>query len=160
MKPYSRRIQIPTATVIVSFLFCWAYMGNVVAAPIRPDIYACIKEASVRYEHDYSIMLAIAKQESSLRPSVVNKNPPTKKFPGGTDDIGLFQVNSGWLPVLRKYGITRASLFDPCVNAHVAGWIWWENKKMHGNTWKSVGAFNSPYPAKQREYIKRVWGHL
>lgn len=132
-----------------------------VSAPADPRILSCIKEAAERYENGYPLMLAIAKQESSLRPYVVHRNPPTQKNPAGSEDIGLFQINADyWLPRLSKYGITRASLFDPCVNAHVAGWIVWGNKKTHGNTWKAIGAFNSPTPKKQQEYIQGVWKHL
>ena len=123
-----------------------------------PRVLSCIKEAATRYEIGYPLLLAIAKQESSLRPTVVHRNSPTNKSPKGSEDIGLFQINTDfWLPRLRKYGITRASLFDPCVNAHVAAWIVWGNKKTLGNTWKAVGAFNSTTPEKQQEYIGRVW---
>lgn len=129
--------------------------------PADPRVLSCINEAATRYEIGYPLMLAIAKQESNLRPAVVHRNPPTKKNPAGSEDIGLFQINADfWLPILRKYGITRASLFDPCVSAHVAAWIVWTNKHTHGNTWKAIGAFNSPTPEKQHIYIQQVWKHL
>lgn len=129
--------------------------------PADPHVLSCIEEAATRYENGYSLMLAIAKQESSLRPYIVHKNPPTKKNPAGSEDIGLYQINADyWLPILSQYGITRESLFDPCVNAHVAGWIIWGNKKVYGNTWKAIGAFNSPTLVNQQEYIQKVWKHL
>ena len=129
--------------------------------PADLRVLSCIKEAATRYEIGYPLLLAIAKQESDLRPSVVHRNPPTKKNPAGSEDVGLFQINTDyWLPRLRKYGITKASLFNPCVNAHVAAWVVWENKKTNGNTWKAIGAFNSPIPRKQQEYIERIWKHL
>lgn len=130
-------------------------------APTNPRVLSCIRDAATRYEHSYPLMLAIAKQESSLRPAVIHRNSPTKENPSGSEDIGLFQINADyWLPRLRKYGITRASLFDPCVSAHVAAWIVWENKRTHGNTWKAIGAFNSTTPEKQRKYIRLVWKQL
>lgn len=148
--------------VLLSFLLMFVTMP-IFAKEIKlpdPRILYCIQNAAARYEIDYPLMLAIAKQESGLRPAVVNRNPPTKKNPAGSEDVGLFQINDFWLPKLRKYGITRTSLLDPCINAHVAAWIVWENTHTHGNTWKAIGAFNSPTPAKQQKYIRLVWKQL
>lgn len=131
------------------------------AKPADPHVLSCIRDAATRYEHDYLLMLAMADTESSFRTGVINTNAPTKKNPSGSKDVGLFQINlDEWLLKLNKYSITIESLFDPCVNAHVAGWILWGNKKAYGNTWKAVGAFNSPTPEKQQEYIQRVWKNL
>jgi soluble lytic murein transglycosylase-like protein len=131
------------------------------AAPVDPHILSCINEAAARYEIGYPLFLAMAKQESSLRPSIVHRNPPTKNNPAGSVDIGLFQINADyWLPRLHKYGITMASLFDPCTNANVAAYIVWENKLTHGDTWKAIGVFNSKTPKKQQVYIQAVWKQL
>lgn len=146
-----------------TFLSVFLLFGSIPAFAsntAEPHVLSCIKEAAARYEHDYLLMVAIAKQESSLRAWIVHKNKPTKKHPIPTEDIGLFQINTDWLPLLAKYGISRESLFEPCVNAHVAAWILWKNKQAYGNTWKAIGAFNSPTIANQQEYIQRVWKRL
>lgn len=145
--------------------FCWLLMLFVAmpafgkeSEPVDPHILSCIKEAATRYGHDFLLMQAMADTESSFRPAVVNTNKPSKRNPSGSKDVGLFQINlDEWSLKLRKYGISIESLFDPCINSHVAGWILWENKKTYGDTWKAVGAFNSPTPERQQEYIQRVW---
>lgn len=153
--------------VMVKALFCLFCAFAAMPAfgkggkPADPRVLSCIRDAATRYELSYPLMVAIAKQESSLRPAVIHRNPPTKGNPDGSEDVGLFQINAEfWLPRLRKYGITRTSLFDPCTNAHVAGWIVWKNTHTHGKTWKAIGAFNSPTPEKQQDYIQRVWKQL
>jgi soluble lytic murein transglycosylase-like protein len=154
-------MQLMTRTLFALLLMFAALPAFAKAhAPADPRVLSCINEAAARYEIGYPLLLAIAKQESSLHPGVVHRNAPTKKNPAGSDDIGLFGINEGWFPVLQKYGITRASLFDPCINAHVAAWIVWENKKTYGNTWKAIGAFNAKSTDKQQDYIRHVWKQL
>lgn len=44
--------------------------------------------------------------------------------PNGSDDLGWAQINTVWLPVLKRYGIRRDTLLhEPCVNVGVATWI-------------------------------------
>lgn len=97
------------------------------------------------------MLYAIATTESGLRPNIVSA-----KNANGTYDIGLMQINSSWLPTLRRHGITEASLKDPCTNLEVGAWILASNMQRHGNTWKAVGAYNASTPSKQVVYAKKV----
>lgn len=114
----------------------------------------CFAEAAARYRVDESLLVAIAKTESGLRGNALHVNED------GSEDIGLMQINSGWLPKLQRHGIDRAKLLDPCVNANIGAWILAENFVQHGRTWKAVGAYNARSESKQQIYIKKVWGNL
>ena len=96
-------------------------------------------------------MLAIVKTESKFNPYAKNYNK------NGTADIGLMQINTSWIPVLERYGIKENDLWNPCINAKVGAWILWNNKKMYGNTWNAVGAYNAHAIDDRKKYVKRVW---
>lgn len=134
--------------------------GQVAASP---EIQQCISDASERYKVHPYIIWAIAKTESSFRPTVIAKNTD------GSVDIGLMQVNSWWLERrsspnkpkrLGDYGVTKEQLLDPCTNIHAGAWVLAQNMKMYGNTWKAIGAYNAVTPWKQERYVRKVQKNL
>lgn len=90
--------------------------------------------------------MIIADVESKMKPNARNLNE------NGSEDIGLMQVNSSWLPQLRQYGITRESLFDPCLNVHIGAWVLAQKIQRHGFSWPGFAAYHSATPSKQRQY--------
>ena len=112
---------------------------------------SCFKEASVRYGVAEALLVAIARVESSLNPNAINKSNRN-----GSEDIGIMQINSWWLPKLKNYGIEREDLFDRCTNINVGAWIMAGNIKRYGYTWKAVGFYNSSTPRLQNIYIRKV----
>jgi soluble lytic murein transglycosylase-like protein len=78
----------------------------------------------------------------------------------GTEDIGLMQINSSWLPTLARFGVSRASLFNACVNAYVGTWILSQNISRLGLTWNAVGAYNAMSLSKRVRYARRVYAEL
>ena len=105
----------------------------------------------MKYSVNPYLLFAIARTESGLKPHVVSA--PNKN---GSYDIGLMQINSSWLPKLKKFGITEAALKDSCVNLDVGAWILSDNMKRHGNSWKAVGAYNAVSADKQVTYARKV----
>lgn len=72
------------------------------------------------------------------------------------------QINTTWLPEIKKYGVRRESLWDPCVNAQVGAWILAQNIKRFGFTLEAVGAYNAGpkgNPNVKLKYAKKVLGH-
>ena len=115
---------------------------------------ACWEEAANRYQVNPYLLYAIAKTESSLNPSAINRNK------NGSYDVGLMQINSLWFPVLRKYGIDEEQLFQPCVNVHVGAWILAQNMQRLGNSWEAVGAYNSGKPHLRLKYALKVYKNI
>ena len=73
----------------------------------------CFTEASARYNVPASLLKAIARHESGGRTHAVNTNT------NGTRDIGLMQINSGWLPVLNRHGLKEKDLENRVRNNNV-----------------------------------------
>jgi soluble lytic murein transglycosylase-like protein len=123
----------------------------IVSGQARAD---CIDDAARFHRVNVVLIRAIAQQESGMRANAVNVNTD------GSEDIGLMQVNSSWLPRLRRYGITRESLFNACVNAYVGTWILASNVKQFGATWKAVGAYNAVSASKQLVYANNIYRRI
>jgi soluble lytic murein transglycosylase-like protein len=114
----------------------------------------CLDDAAQYHRVSVQVVRAIAQQESGMRPYVTSRNSD------GSEDIGLFQINSSWLPKLARFGITRQHLFDACVNAYVGTWILASNIKQFGPTWKAVGAYNAVSSNKQLIYANNIYRRL
>jgi len=70
------------------------------------------------------------------------------------------QINSRWIPILRKYGLQEDELFDPCTSIRVGAWILAQNIARLGNTWDAVGAYNASAPALRLRYALKVYRNL
>jgi len=97
----------------------------------------CWVEASQMYSVPASLLMAIAHTESSFNPVAKNRNS------NGTEDIGIMQINSSWLPVLKQYGISEKTLLNACTNIKVGAWILANNAKKFGWNWNAIGAYNA-----------------
>lgn len=80
--------------------------------------------------------MRIMQAESSGNPNATNYNPPTTRFPNGTTDHGLFQINDGWNP---KYFVIKSMIYNPEFNVKSAaeifragGWKLWATSKIPG----------------------------
>ena len=56
--------------------------------------------------------------------------------------MGATQINSQWFPVLKRYGISEADLFNECTNLKVGAWLMKRNIDSMGWSWDTVGAHN------------------
>jgi soluble lytic murein transglycosylase-like protein len=121
------------------------------ALPCHAD---CLDDAAAFQHVSTRLVHAIAQHESGMRANAVNVNR------NGTEDIGLMQVNTSWLPTLGRYGIRREHLFDACVNAYIGTWILASNIRHFGPTWKAVGAYNAASGSKQLIYANAIYRRL
>lgn len=115
---------------------------------------ACWNEAAQKYRVNVYLLYAIAKTESNLNPRALHHNAD------GSDDIGLMQINSRWLPTLRKYGISAEQLLEPCTSINVGAWILAQNMQRLGNTWNAVGAYNARSPELRLRYVEKVYRNI
>jgi soluble lytic murein transglycosylase-like protein len=136
---------LPAALLLLCSLCPMAVLAD------QARIERCIASAAQYRHQDPKLLKAIAVQESGMNPSAVNRNNKN-----GSVDIGLFQINSSWLPKLKKQGITERQLYDGCVSAYVAAWILAHEIDTHGLTWRAVGAYNSPTESNRKIYAQRI----
>ena len=131
--------------VIAASAHAWPVFAN------TADMHECIDQAAQRYRVDARLIRAIIQVESSGNPSALNRNT------NGSEDIGLMQINSSWLPVLGRHGIKRHHLYDPCTNVHIGAWVLAGNIVRYGPTWRAVGAYNARSHMKRKSYVAKVW---
>lgn len=116
---------------------------------------ACWEQAGERYGVNPYLLYAIAKTESGLNPAAINRSNKN-----GSYDIGLMQINSRWLPTLRKHGIEEEQLWDACTSIHVGAWVLAQNMQRLGNSWEAVGAYNARDPELRIKYALKVYRNL
>lgn len=114
----------------------------------------CFHTASVKYQLDPWLLVAIARVESRMRPDA------HRKYDDGSEDIGLMQINSVWLPALAQHGIARADLFNHCTSIHVAAWILATQLYRYGKSWQVVGRYHSATPSKNAAWVALVVNRL
>jgi soluble lytic murein transglycosylase-like protein len=122
------------------------------AQPITQD---CLVAVSAKYQVPAVLLAAILAQEHGrLGETSGNDN--------GSRDIGPMQINSFWLPTLRKYGIGEGHLlYHGCYNVGVGAWILrYEQVRGGGPIWRAVGRYHSRNPARAAGYIQRVAGKV
>ena len=117
---------------------------------------ACFLQAGNKYNLDHLLLKAIGITESSLRTNAINVN--TNK----SEDYGIMQINSTWLPQLKTWGITKETLLtDACTNIHVGAWVLAQNVQQLGTTWNAVGAYNAGAHESRKSlrqgYVQKVW---
>lgn len=115
---------------------------------------ACWEQVGARYSINPYLLYAIAKTESGLNAAAIHRNKD------GSYDVGMMQINSSWLPILRKYGIDDRQLLDPCTSIEVGAWILAQNMQRMGNSWNAVGAYNSSKPVERLKYALKVYKNL
>jgi soluble lytic murein transglycosylase-like protein len=115
------------------------------------DLNRCFTEAETLYGVPSWLLWSIAKVESDFRPRATNTNR------NGSEDIGLMQINSAWLPTLRRHGITKAHLWDACTNIKVGAWVVAQNIRALGWNWDAIGAYNARSPEKRRRYAWKIY---
>lgn len=132
------------------WILCALFVAISFTASAEQDVNQCLLDAAKRYAVSPRLLWSIAKVESGFNPRATNINT------NGSMDIGLMQINTGWLPTLSRYGITRDHLFDPCVSLYVGAWVMAQNIQRHGPTLKALGAYNAVDPDKQLRYVRKV----
>lgn len=113
----------------------------------------CLTTSAGKYGIHPHVLWAIAATESGFNPEAIGRNAASL-------DIGLMQINSGWLPRLASFGISRQDLLNPCTNIDVGAWILANNIRQYGYGWQAIGAYNAVSPRKRERYARRIWRKL
>jgi soluble lytic murein transglycosylase-like protein len=112
----------------------------------------CFEEAATSYGLNPQLLKTIAKTESNFNSQAVHKNR------NGSTDIGLMQINSFWVPVLR---LDRNRLIsDPCYNTMTGARILQQCIERHGRTWNAIGCYNAASKPKRVSYAWKIFDYL
>lgn len=134
-------------------------------AALSQEAVQCIAQASSHYQVPELLIHAVIRREGGRNGSVSrNKN--------GTDDLGLSQINTLWLPELARFQITASHLVrDACVNVTVSAYILKRYQVQKNGDWvKAIISYNigpnnwtEPRYATGVAYARDVvkyWGEL
>lgn len=103
----------------------------------RQSNQPCWDEAAKYHGVDPWLLYSVAYVESTHNPSAISKTNRN-----GTYDIGLMQINSFWLPTLKKHGITESHLKNACVSTYVGAWVMAQNIRRYGYSWEAIASYN------------------
>ena len=96
----------------------------------------CWDEAAEMYGIDPYLLKAIGWKESRGHVGAVGS-----LLKDGNRALGLMQINTIHMPTLRKQGIRREDLFDPCTSQKVGAWVLADCLKKKGDVWVAVGCY-------------------
>lgn len=120
----------------------------------QPVTLECVVAVSRKYQVPIEVIAGILAQERGrLGETSGNAN--------GSRDIGPMQINSFWLPTLRRYGVGEGHLlWHGCYNVAVGAWIVRYEQARGGDLWRAVGRYHSPNPERAAGYARRVAGKI
>ena len=131
--------------------FCFAYRYNYSYFVSPESIAPYVSRASRIYGIHPLVIESIIEVESKYNVYALGKNVD------GSYDVGLMQINSRWIPILKKMGIRPEDLWRPDVNIMVGSWILARCIGKHGYTWEAIGCYNSKNPYRKKKYAFKVY---
>lgn len=146
--------------ILLTVLFVmWGCLSSAHAQsiPTSQGNEPCWDAAAKYHGLDPWLLYAVAYVESTHNPSAIGKNR------NGTYDIGLMQINSIWLPELRRHGISMSTLYNACASTYIGAWVMSKNIKKYGYSWQAIAAYNVGSlgtPARRQigyNYAKKVY---
>jgi hypothetical protein len=110
----------------------------------------CLNEAAEIFHVPAKLLISILNTEQG-------KVGITVKNHNGTYDIGPMQINSSWVPTLKKYGISEYQLkYDSCINIKVGAWIAAKAIASENNLLIGIGDYNSHTQRYNQNYSHKV----
>ena len=120
--------------VLIAVLFSSTLIGSMsVNANVPND---CWLEAGQMYGVDPVLLMAIAWKES--RGHIHSVGPALRD---GNRALGLMQINTIHMPLLRRHGIRREDLFDPCVSKKIGAYVLADCLSKFETSWHAVGCY-------------------
>jgi hypothetical protein len=117
------------------------------AIPVTP---ACVLQAAKKTDMPVGILRGIMATEGGW---VGLK----KRNSNGTYDYGPMQINSIWLPVLSRHGISGYMLrYNGCVNVYVGAWILADYVAEAGSMGVGIGYYHTHRPRAAYVYARQV----
>ena len=145
----------PFIRAVAIAMFAWC-AGAGASPSSSPRLDACFDKHAARFGLDPQLLRSIAGVESGMRAEAENRTHFSRT---GTRDIGIMQINSGWLPALARYGIGESELKEPCTNIEVGAWILSDLVSRLGDSWNAVGAYNAACTELKAADCRRARAH-
>jgi len=110
----------------------------------------CIQDAAIQFHVPIKIIITVLNIErGQLGALEKNKN--------GTYDIGPLQINSTWLPTLKKHGISQYDVqWNPCINVKIGTWLLAKAIASEGDLLKGISNYHSHTPYFNHQYSQQV----
>lgn len=112
----------------------------------------CFGEAGKAYGVSPLLLKSIARVESGMKPTAINRNT------NGSIDLGLMQINSSWLTKLRLSA--DELLANPCTNVMAGARILNDCLNRYGNRWEAVGCYNALSTEQRMRYSWKIYRQL
>jgi len=120
--------------------------------PLAPHA-RCLSGVVRRFDlYPTQLYLAVLRTEGG-RPGMARSNT------NGSWDFGPGQINSSWIPRLRKRGLPASAAtlrHNTCFNLYVSGWILRYELDDAPDLWTGLMRYHSRTPAYQRRYLQRI----
>lgn len=123
------------------------------SVPAMAKLPPCARDIAEHYGLPYLALKAVHKQEAGRVGLVVTNEG------GGSQDMGLMQINTFWEPHLEKFGISRRELInDGCQNVAVGAWILRQEVNRFDNWRDAFAAYNAGAGNLEagRDYARQV----
>lgn len=118
---------------------------------IEPITHQCIYAAAQYQQLPVELLYAVMEREGG-------KVGTVKQNKDGSKDLGVFQINSRWLPMFAHYGISKYDLiYNGCVSAQAGAFILKREILRAGDFWTGVGNYHSHTPKFHTPYMLHVW---
>jgi soluble lytic murein transglycosylase-like protein len=164
------------ATLLLGIGLLFLSFGDLALASLPQDELESLFDAPCdRYGVPKTLALAIASQESGMRPWAMNIAGrsilhATKEEAisisqaalrtGLSFDIGVMQINAWWI---RRYNLPLEVVLDPRGNVQLGVWILAQEIKRHGLNWRAVASYHTQLernPERGRAYAAIVLRRL
>ena len=154
-----------TALIALLFLLC---VQPLYAESDTPHFMDFFESTAGELDVPLSVVLAIAKVESEIKPWTLNIEGRSYRFAskdealakaedasaaGRSFDVGIMQINRWWLD---RYDISLEAAFDPLANIYLGCWIFKQELVRHKNLRAAIGAYHSPDPLRASRYANQV----
>lgn len=108
-------------------------------------MFDCLLPISQVYQVPPAIIRSVMEVESRGR-NVTSENRD------GSIDYGVMQINSWWLPILKKQDIQKNDLMNVCTNISVGAWLLQYSYRKTGNWKEAVAAYHAGHSKRHKPY--------
>lgn len=163
------------SVVFVLFLLCVSSSSAATMLSRQKEVEHFFDGPCAEYQVPKVLALAIARQESSMHPWIINISGRDIR-PSSKDDavriatwalqnkrsfdVGIMQINAYWI---KKYGWALDTVLEPVNNVKIGVWILAKEIRRHGLNWKAVAYYHTPLhrnPERGQDYARRIIRHL